>query len=273
MMLGKEELAKENLCIALDTENPERALKLWQATAFSASYSKVNRVYIQAANAGFPLIERLEEISPSRDGSVIVDLKWHDSPGTVHGYSKDVSRMHGVGMFTIHIPREDSGGEEMCHAALRGAEDATKEYGGRRVGESGIYTKKRPKVIGITELTTSTRPDYSEAVMRKAEQAVSWGLDGIVAAGKMARELQKGFGSELLYLFPGMEFEGIAGSEQVHTYSPKEITREFIDAGGDPGNFILIAGRAVTKLREGEANYVFVRKRTHGVVKEIASKL
>jgi len=273
MMLGKEEQARRSHCIALDMEDVYAAFRLAKATSEFVDYFKINRAFLQAANVGFPLIERLHEINPKKGGNVIIDLKWDDSPGTVYGYSKDVSRMHGVGMFTIHIPREDSGGEKMCHAALRGAEEATKEYKGQRVGEDGIYNKGRPKVIGITELTTSTRPDYIEAVMKKAEQAVSWGLDGIVAAGEMAGELQTGFGSKLLYLFPGMRLDGMVRNEQVHTYSPKEIMKEFRDAGGDPDNIILIAGRAVTQHRDkSERGYDFIRERAYGVVKEIASE-
>ena len=267
-MLGKEGQARKNHCIALDAEDVHDALKLAKKTSDLVGYFKVNRVFLQGADAGFSLISRLEEIKPDEEGSVIVDLKWYDSPGTVYGYAKDISRMLGVAMFTIHI----EGGEEMCHAALQGAEDATKEYRGRRVGENGIYAKRRPRVIGITELTTSNAENYRELVMKKAEQAVSWGLDGVVAAGEMAGQLQREFGSKLISLYPGMEFEGMAGSEQVHTYSPKELTREFIDAGGDPNNFILIAGRAVTQPRDKrERGYDFVRERAYGVVKEIAS--
>lgn len=152
----------------------------------------------------------------------------------------------------------------MCHAALRGAEDATKNL--RRVGENGIYKQKRPRVIGITELTTSNKKNYNELVMERAEQAVNWGLDGIVAAGEMAGELQREFGSKLLYLFPGMKFNSIAGSGQVHTYSPREVIRDCKDA-------ILISGRAITQHRDKEEGYDFVRERAYGVIKEIASEL
>ena len=106
MLLGKEGQARRNLCIALDVEDVHDALKLAKATSEFVGYFKINRVFLQAADAGFSLISRLEEIKPKEEGSVIVDLKWHDSPGTVHGYSKDVSRMFGVSMFTIHIEGE-----------------------------------------------------------------------------------------------------------------------------------------------------------------------
>jgi len=261
MMLGKRGQAKRNHCISLDVEDVYTALKLAKATSEFADYIKINRVFLQAADAGFPLIARLHEIKPKEEGSVIVDLKWYDSAGTVYGYSKDVSKMLGVSMFTIHI----SGGEEMCHAALKGAEDATKNL--RRVGEDGIYKQRRPRVIGITELTTSDKENYNELVIERAEQAVSWGLDGIVAAGEMAGELQMEFGSKLIYLFPGMRFNEMAGSGQIHTYSPREVIRDCKDA-------ILISGRAITQPRgKNERGYDFVRKRAHGVIKEIASEL
>lgn len=101
MLLGKEGQARRNLCISLDVEDVYTALRLARATSEFADYFKINRVFLQAADAGFPLIARLNEIKPKEEGSVIVDLKWYDSAGTVYGYSRDVSIMLGISMFTI----------------------------------------------------------------------------------------------------------------------------------------------------------------------------
>ena len=79
----------------------------------------------------------IKEVS-ARKGNVFLDLKFHDTPETVFNYAKAVS-IPGISFFNVHI----AGGEEMCKRAMEGVYEGA--------GERGI---ERPKVIGVTELTS-----------------------------------------------------------------------------------------------------------------------
>ena len=259
MQLTEEEMqAIDKQCISLDfvedlhgRPDVHRNLDLAEATSDFAGFYKTNFTFVQAANSALPLTARLYEIKPKEDGCVFLDLKLYDSPPTVYRYAKIISSMIGISMFTVHI----DGGEAMCREAIRGAEEATKAL--RRVGKNDFYNQPRPRVIGVTELTTSNFPGYNNSVMRKAELARKWGLDGITAPGTLVEKLVKGFGADWFYIFPGMKFKGVGGEKQMHTYSPEEIARVCT-------NYLLISGSAVSRSpNPGETAY--------GILKVIAA--
>src|SRR3989344_1341283 len=232
----REKLATEQLCLALNVRDPFKAESLANDLVDFFGYFKLTSVLISSGVFGLPLIERLNALKPGKDGAIFLDLKWHDTPDQVYEYAYNASRYRGVSMFTVHV----CGGEKMCKRAVEGAEDATM----RLIREEGFsYMKKRPKVIGVTELTTTNLENFEDSVMRKAEEAKRWGLEGITAPGTMAGRLQREFGSDFLYVFPGMEWKGIKSKSQIHTYSPEKILKEC-------ENFLLVAGSAVIRSED-----------------------
>jgi orotidine-5'-phosphate decarboxylase len=175
----------------------------------------------------------------SKDGAgVFLDLKFHDTPATVYGAAR-AAAVKGVYMFNLHI----SGNELMCRKALEGAIDGAKQ--------NGI---PRPKVIGVTELTSLNQKDldeqygtdasgkslvkYEDLVRRRTELARKWGLDGVVCPANQAGALEKEFG-EWLYVTPGVKWKGKAGLGQQQVYRPDRAVQ-------DCRSSVLVIGTAIT---------------------------
>ena len=164
-------------------------------------------------------------------------------------------------MLTVHI----AGGEAMCKKALEAAENVT---GVKRVGENGFYTLERPKILGVTVLSSLDDSDlraqglgigYEDLVMRNTELAREWGLDGVICTVNMVGKLENIFGSDFIYLLPGMEWEGMRGEEQKHPYSPREGMRAC-------KNPLLVGGSAITKAKSEKAA-------VYGILKDMAKEL
>ena len=137
-------------------------------------------------------------------------------------------------MFNIHV----AGGEKMCKEAVRGAHEGADRQ-----------TLSRPKVIGVTVLTSLDDNDlteqglgisYDDLVKRRTELARKWGLDGIVCPANKAGELEKEFGSDFTYVTPGIKWSGKQGTGQKQLYTPDRAVQ-------DCSNSILIIGSAITK--------------------------
>ena len=189
--------------------------------------------------AGNEAVNIVKEIY-DRGGKIFLDLKLHDIPQTVYGASK-ACVVPGVYMFNIHI----GGNEEMCKSALEGAVDGAKEKGIEII----------PKVIGVTVLTSLNDKDlevqnmgtkYDSLVHRRTELAKEWGLDGIVCAAKKAGALEEEFGSDLIYVTPGIKWAGKQGVGQKQLYTP-------IEAVQDCKSSILVIGSAITKAEDKRA--------------------
>jgi orotidine-5'-phosphate decarboxylase len=124
--------------------------------------------------------------------SVLLDLKFHDIPNTVH---RAVAAACGlrVDMLTLHI----AGGERMIRAATDAA---------RRSGHT-------PLLFGVTILTSTgpgeifgsgarTPRAFAAVVKRLAIRAESWGMDGVVCSGHEARAVKRA--TKLRCLVPGI---------------------------------------------------------------------
>lgn len=100
---------------------------------------------------------------------------------------------------------------------------------------------------------------YDDLVMRRTELAVEWGLDGIVCPANKAGALEKHFGSNLLYVTPGIAWAGKHGAGQKQLYTPDLAVK-------DCRNSILVLGSAITKAEE--------RRNTAGeILKAMATNL
>ena len=160
---------KEKLIIALDVDRAERALDLYEQLRETAGMFKIG---MQLFTAAGPALVR--EIVAG-NGSVFLDLKYHDIPNTVAMAAIEATRL-GVSMFNIHA----SGGREMIGAAVAAvAEVAARE------------NLEVPIILGVTLLTSIDEETLcqigiggspAESVQRLAVLAKSAGLRGVVAS-------------------------------------------------------------------------------------------
>jgi orotidine-5'-phosphate decarboxylase len=99
--------AKDKLIIALDFDNPTKALDLVPQLKNVAGMFKVgSRLF----TAGGPQI--VKDIL-AMDAKVFLDLKFHDIPHQIAGAARSAAKL-GVSLFTIHA----SGGSEMMRRAV-----------------------------------------------------------------------------------------------------------------------------------------------------------
>jgi len=226
----KEQKAKERVCLALDVPTVQKALDLTSELSDYVGTFKVGKqLHTAAGKQGINIIGEIND----RGGNIFLDLKYHDTPGTVFDSGVEAATP-GVYVFNIHV----AGGEEMCKKAVEGA------YEGAQI--NGVV---RPKVIGVTVLTSLDDKDletqhlgisYDDLVHRRTELAREWGLDGIVCAANKAGGLEKEFGSDFLYVTPGIKWAGKQGAGQKQLYTPDKAVK-------DCSSSILVIGSAITK--------------------------
>ncbi len=232
----QEEAARQRVCLALDVQTLSEALGLVTELSDLVGTFKVGSVLHRATvNEGVNIVWEIHD----RGGSTFLDLKYHDTPNTV--YKSGIgSAVPGVYMFNIHI----AGGEAMCRKAVEGA------YEGARI--RGIA---RPKVIGVTVLTSLSDEDLAaqhlsitidELIKVRTELARKWGLDGVVCPANKAGKMERLFGSDLLYVTPGIEWKGKKGEGQKQLYTPDLAVR-------DCSNSILVIGSAITAASDKRA--------------------
>jgi orotidine-5'-phosphate decarboxylase len=210
-----EQISRRRTCLAVDVPNVADAVALARQLSDLVGMFKVGKeIHTAAGTEGIDIIYSMSESG----ASVFLDLKFHDTPATVYGAAR-AAAVNGVYMFNLHV----SGNELMCRKALEGAM--------KGADERGI---QRPKVIGVTELTSLNQKDldeqfgtdasgkslviYEDLVMRRTELARKWGLDGVVCPANQAGALEQRFG-QWLYVTPGIKFRGVAniGQQQLDT--------------------------------------------------------
>ena len=158
---------------------------------------------------------------------VFADLKLHDIPNTVAGGICAVLPL-GVAIVNVHA----AGGAAM----MRAAADAAASAGA-----------KRPKVIGVTVLTSLDQADLqatgvagtpSDHVLRLAILAKASGLDGVVCAAHEIELLRRELGKDFMLVVPGIRPPGSAVADQKRVMTPKQAHA----LGAD----ILVVGRPIT---------------------------
>jgi orotidine-5'-phosphate decarboxylase len=229
----KERAARKRTCLALDVPTVQDALDLAALLSAYVGMFKVGKqLHTAAGNENVNIIKEIHQ----RGGDVFLDLKLHDTPNTVYEACRACT-VQGVYMFNVHI----AGGEAMCKKALEGAYEQAQV--------SGI---EKPKVIGVTVLTSLSDQDlaeqhlnitYNDLVIRRTELAVQWGLEGIVCPANKAGELEKRFGSDFLYVTPGISWAGKHGEGQKQLYTPDLAVRNCTSS-------ILVLGSAITKAED-----------------------
>jgi len=229
----KEQEARKRVCLALDVPTVEGAIHLAHELSDYFEMFKIGKqIHTSAGNKGINIVKEIYEVG----GDIFLDLKFHDTPNTVYQASFQCG-FPGIGMFNIHV----AGGEEMCKKAVKGAWE-------------GIYSAeaKRPKVIGVTVLTSLDDSDlevqklgikYDDLVRKRTELAREWGLDGIVCPANKAGDLEKEFGSDFIYVTPGIKYAGKQGTGQKQLYTPAKAVQDCTSS-------ILVIGSAITNAED-----------------------
>lgn len=163
---------------------------------------------------------------------VFLDLKFHDIPNTAAGAVRSAITNVNAFMMTIHT----SGGLEMMRAAQAAS-----------IENSDILGKKRPLMIGVTVLTSTSQDELpaigvagtlTDQVKRLAELAQKAGLDGVVCSPHEIALLRENFGKDFKLVVPGIRPAGSASGDQKRIMTPKEA----LDLGAD----YLVIGRPIT---------------------------
>jgi len=160
-----------------------------------------------------------------------LDLKLHDIPNTVAGAVKSAVRT-GADMMTIHL----SGGRAMVTAALTAAQD-----------ESQAFGIDRPKIVGVSVLTSLSGEDLkeigidkapSEQVEHLARFAASCGTDGLVCSAEDLAHIRSNVPRALMLITPGIRPGWSQKGDQKRIATPSSA----LQAGAD----LLVIGRPIS---------------------------
>jgi orotidine-5'-phosphate decarboxylase len=197
-----EKNPKDKLIVALDVDQADRALELFNSLR---DYAGIFKIGLRLFTAAGPDIVRQ---IVSRGGRVFLDLKYHDIPNTVAAAGVEATRL-GVSIFNIHA----SGGSEM----MKRTADAVAETAARE----GLT---KPTVIGVTLLTSIDQETLRQigiddeppsVVKRLALLAQTSGLDGVVASAHEIKIIREGVPrSGFVIVTPGMRSAGDSSDDQ-----------------------------------------------------------
>ena len=215
----------ERLIVALDSGTLEGCARLAdQLSDLHLTYKVGLR---GLTRFGFDGIERLKKTG----GALFLDYKLHDIPSTVAGGVEGASLLFPK-FITVHA----SGGREMLIAASEAA---------RRV-EANDSTNYRPKLLGVTLLTSIDRPAFNEIgftgeprdlVIKLTGICIDSGIDGVVCSGEEVAEIKSKYGDKIFTVVPGIRPSGIDSHDQKRVLTPGEA----ISRGAD----FLVVGRPI----------------------------
>ena len=217
---------QDKLIVALDVSTKEEAIQLCQDLKDSVGVFKIGlELYLSQGKGIVNIINAFGK-------EVFLDLKLYDIPNTTKGAVAAIVEM-GVDMFTIHT----SGGRAMITEVAKEAARVAEDKG-----------LKRPKVLGVTVLTSFEEKDMKElGVERKIEEQVvslaklglEAGVDGVVASPHEIEILRKNLGEDFLIVAPGIRLKGDDSGDQKRFLTPQEAIEK--------GASHIVVGRSIIK--------------------------
>lgn len=211
------------LIIALDVETVEQARALVLRIGPAVDFYKVGLELYTAAGMNF-----ITELIAARK-QVFLDLKFHDIGETVKRAVAQVAK-RDVRFLTVHAT------DSVMRAAVEGK------------GSSAL------QILGVTVLTDVDQADLErmghnctvqELVRRRAESAVSLGMDGLVCSPLEVAAVRQITGPDMVLVTPGVRSVGAAVGDQKRVATPKEAI--------DNGASYLVIGRQVTRAENPAA--------------------
>lgn len=207
---------REKLIVALDFASVSEAEALVRTLGEAVGFYKIGMELAYAG--GLPLAEKL--INEGK--KIFLDLKLHDIPNTVTRATAQIAKL-GASFLTIHAYPQT-----MAAARL------------------GTYSAHL-KLLAVTVMTSFDDSDLNEAgysfgvkdlVARRAAQAKSLGMDGLILSGEELVSTRKTVGSEMVLVTPGIRPMGTEIGDQKRVMTPAAA----IAAGADH----LVIGRPIT---------------------------
>ena len=209
--------ADSRLIVALDEPDLASARKLVADLGDSVSFYKVGLTLL--AQGGLAFCEELTAAGKA----VFQDWKLHDIGAQVEGAAKAVSA-GACDLLTVHAE------PQVMRAAIAGR------------------TGTRTKIIGVTVLTSLNQHDIDEMgygmeladlVMRRVDQAVECGLDGIVSSPHEAAMIRARVPADFLIVTPGVRPEGSDKGDQQRIATPQDALLH--------GASHVVVGRPITR--------------------------
>ncbi|MGO9133119.1 MAG: orotidine-5'-phosphate decarboxylase [Methylovirgula sp.] len=220
--------ASDRLIVALDFDAPDKAKALVERLGATVNFYKVGMELAysgDASNNGFTLADQLI----AQGKKVFMDLKLHDIPNTVQRATAALAR-RGYEFLTIH-----------AYPPTMAAAKA---------GVAGTNLK----LLAVTVMTSLDDADLAAAgyhfsvqdlVARRAAQAWSAGIDGLVSSAAEVPALRLMVGNEMRLVTPGIRPQGAALDDQKRVATPQMA----ISAGAD----YLVVGRPISEAEDPKA--------------------
>jgi orotidine-5'-phosphate decarboxylase len=222
------------IILALDVDTMQKARKM------------VNRLkgWVEMFKVGISLFTKtgpsVIKMIKDYNEKVFLDLKFFDIPSVVEKACENCLKWR-VDMFNLHI----LGGEEM----LRRVVDFVNNFCQKK------NIKEKPKIIGVTlltsfkeesltELLNIKKEEFQDLVVRLALIAKKSNLDGVVASPKDIKRIKEECGKDFLVVSPGIRLPtiGISRDDQERVMTPEEAVK----AGAD----YIVIGRPLLKAED-----------------------
>ena len=215
---------RERIFVGLDTPDIDKAARLAKSLVGSVGGVKIGKELFTAQGP--------DGVRMAAGGApLFLDLKFHDIPNTVAGAIRAAVHLRPT-IVNVHA----SGGRAMMMAAAEAAREAAEDL-----------DVERPKVIGVTVLTSLDAGDLEEVgqkgppeaqVERLARLAQDSGLDGVVCSPREIALLRQACGPDFLLVVPGIRPTWAAAGDQKRIMTPQDA----VAAGAD----YIVIGRPIT---------------------------
>lgn len=223
----------KDVIIACDFSSSQKTLEFLEKLGDRRPYVKIGMELYYAE--GPSIVKVLKE----RGHKVFLDLKLHDIPNTVNKAMKVLAAMD-IDMCNVHA----GGTVDMMEAALRGLEE-------------GSEGRKRPLLIAVTQLTSTTQErmktdllideDMDKVVEHYAYNSMIAGLDGVVCSPLESRKVHGICGEDFLTVTPGVRFPDDDKGDQARVTTPAKAK--------ELGSDYIVVGRSITAAADPEAAY------------------
>jgi len=184
--------------VALDVPTIDQAWSIVEAVGDAVSFYKIGLQLLPVG--GMDLCRRLK--GAGKD--VFLDFKLHDIPATVEKATRSITT-GGADLLTVHAE------PPVMRAAVAGREGSNL------------------RILGVTVLTSYDDAMLAEMgyaygardlVLRRVEQALEAGVDGVVASAHEATEIRERFGDDFLIVTPGIRPAGADIGDQKRVATP-----------------------------------------------------
>lgn len=227
--------ADPRLIVALDEPDVDAARRLVGVLGDSVSYYKVGLTLL--AQGGLALCEELK----AQGKQVFQDWKLHDIGAQVEGAAR-AAASGACDLLTVHAE------PQVMWAAMAGRGDAA------------------TKIIGVTVMTSLSQADLDEMgyglnltdlVLRRVDQAVACGLDGVVASPHEAAMIRARVPADFLIVTPGVRPVGADLNDQQRVATPQEA---FLNGASH-----VVVGRPITRAADPKASAQDILRSIHKV--------